>query len=199
MKKLLPVILAACLSACSLSIPHKPAAGTVWHFRPEPVTLAAEKKPLAIVVAKPWLASGYHTNQVLVTIDNGERDALADVVWSDTHGEWLRNYFIEGLQSSGAFSAVTANQSLHDQLIFLRLFIWDLSVHYRDSANRTDPVVKARLGVTITNGRGQKLADQQLIEAQAAVSENRMQPIMQGFRQVIEECFKKTGELLVAL
>ena len=198
MKICVSVFLIIFLSACSLSIPQKPSAGSIWHFSPTPAP-AQEKRPAAIVVAKPWLASGYDTNQVLVTIDNSERDVLADVAWADTHGEWLRNYFIEGLQSSGAFTAVSGNQNLHDRLLFLRLYIWDLSVHYEDSSNRVNPVVKAKLAITVTNGRGQKLADQQIIEAQAPVAENRQTPIMLGFRQVIEECFKKTSELLATL
>ena len=187
------------LAGCSLNIPQKPAVGSLWHLRPAPVQPATDTKPFAVVVAKPWLTSGYDTRHVMVSLDNGEVDGLADVLWTASYGEWIRNYFIEGLQSSGNFTAVSGNLGGRDNLVFLRLYLWDLSVHYGDDEDRTDPVVKAKLGLSVTNGRGEKLLDQRIIESRQPVPENRLTAIIQGFDAAVADCFSQIRGVLLTL
>ena len=176
------------LAACSVNLPKKPSADSIWHLRPPVTSDDGVKKPFGVVVEKPWLASGYDTRSVLVSMEDNEIDALAGAVWSDNHGEWLRNYFIEGFQSSGQFSSVTGSQRMRGNLVFLKIYLWNLSMHYPEG-NREQPVIKAKLGVSITNGKGEKLTDQQIIESQVPVSENRLGPVMAGFDRVLADCF----------
>lgn len=187
------------ISGCSVSIPRKQQASSTWHFSPPATPLQGESKPVALVIAKPWVASGYDTNQVVVSIGTGERDVLADVVWSENHSQWLRNYFIEGFQSSGQFNIVTGNQTVRDNKLLLRIHLWDMSVHYESMNKQDNPVVKLKLVLTATDGRGKNLMNQQVITASRQISENRVVPIMEGFKAVIEECFKKSYQALVSL
>ena len=198
MRTVTVTLLVLTLAACSVSLPQKPPAGSVWNLRPPTAPASETQKPFGVVVAKPWLASGFDTRQVRVTLQSGEMDALAGVVWSANYGEWLRNYFIEGLQSSGRFSSVTGNQSVRGNQVFLKLYLWDLSVHY-DGPDRSSPVVVTKMVVSVTNGRGEKLVDQQVIHSRAEVSHQRLEPIMNGFRRALEECFQQTFQLLSRL
>lgn len=198
MKWMLSVMMLGMLVGCSVAIPQKSGPGAVWHLQPEKLPVAQQRKEISIVVAEPWMASGYDTSHVVVSLANGERDRLADVAWADTHGEWIRNYFIEGLQSSGAFAAVTGNQNLHDRLMFVRLYIWDFSIHYADSVVRNNPVVMAKIAVTVTNRRGARVMDQQMIESAFTVSENRLEPIMAGFSHVMQDVYAQVQSMLLA-
>lgn len=198
MKPLVLVIIGClALSACRVTLPTKGSIGSAWHLTPK-VALVNQKKDFSVVVAKPWIAPGYEGSKVLVSLPSGERDVLAGVVWSAGHGEWVRNYFVEGLQSSSAFSAVSGNLKHRDSVRVVQLYLWDLSVHYQ-SAARLQPTVKAKMAVTITNEKGKKLLDQQIIAASYQVKDNRVDPIMAGFDVVIDDCFKKIYQLLIDL
>ena len=201
MRILIGAVVGLLLSGCSVSLPQKTKPDSIWHLSPMPLQPVAvpEKRDLSLVVAQPWLASGYDTKQVIVHFANGERNTLNGVVWTENYREWLRNYFIEGLQSAKLFSTVTANKKLRSDHWVLQLFVWDLSVHYPGRDSLGQPTVKAKLAFSVSDGRGNRLLQQRILELQETVKDNRVEPIMAGFDKIIDRSFKEVVESLSSL
>ena len=200
MRMLIGAFVVLLLSACSVSLPQKTKADAIWHLSPmQHQAPASEKRDLSLVVAQPWLASGYDTKQVLVHFVSGERNTLNGVVWTENYREWVRNYFIEGLQSAKLFSTVTANKKLRSDHWVLQLFVWDLSVHYPGINSQGTPTVKAKLTFSVSDGRGNRLLPQSTLELEETVSENRVEPIMAGFDKIIGKSFKHVVKSLSSL
>ncbi|MCG8670033.1 MAG: ABC-type transport auxiliary lipoprotein family protein [Pseudomonadales bacterium] len=205
MKSIYPILSAVlCLffaSACSVSLSQKEKPATTWRLVPD-VTITDKTentKDIALIIAKPWVSSGFDSSHVIVSTPEGELDMLSNVKWADVHSEWLRNYFLEGLQSSGLFSSVTANYKLRSQHWVVQLHLWDLSVHYNDYTKRGSPLVKAKLTYTISDGLGNKLIDQTTIQVLEPVSENRLVPIMSAFESVVSQCYQRVYSKLQQL
>ncbi len=198
MKQVILLLCTITIAACSISLPQKETAPATWRLKPAVIT-ADQTKDISLIVAKPWVASGLDTPHVMVASKAGKMNRVADANWADNYQTWVRNYFLEGLQSSGLFSSVTPNYKNRGQHWVLQIYVWEMFVEYADTDFQQQPVVRAKLAYSVVDQKGNKIISQRTIEEHIPVTENRALSIMQGFETALANCFNRVYQSLAAL
>lgn len=167
------------LPACALLNAQGKPADTLYVLHASASSPAATVLPVSLMVALPEAAPGLNTKRIAVLDSPNRLTYYTGVAWPEPLPRVWQDMVVDALRQGRAFASVNSDKDpvLADNL--LTTDIRDFQVE--DSAS--NPQVRLRLAVTLTNANSHRVIAAFTVEKTAAANANRMEAIAMAFNE----------------
>jgi cholesterol transport system auxiliary component len=179
--KLLPLLAAACVAACTGSLfKSKTAPPTVFMLRMQTDSAAAAPEmPVDLAVLKPKLRAGLESDRIAVLYPDRHLDYFADARWSGPLAEVLQDFALQEFHEHAHLRTISGDSSVFASAYWLEIEVTDFQAEYAGGA--AAPTVHVRMRARVGSSGERRILGQFSAQAQQSATENRLPAIVDAY------------------